>query len=388
MPDFPICGSNAADIYECLIMRRAITGHRADYVLLGAFFIVLVFGLVMLTSASSPAGQEKFQDVYFFIKRQLLFGLIPGALFFLFFSRFYYQKLRLLGNWIFLFAIILLLLVFIPGIGTSFGTGNRSWINLFGASFQPAEFAKIVLIIFLSCLLVKKGQEIRDFKSGFLPVAGLGLIPLVLVILQPDIGTLAILFVILFVLLFVGGARLSHLGILAAGGLIALILVIVVAPYRTARLVTFLHPELDPQGIGYHISQAFLAIGSGGFWGRGLGHSLQKFQYLPEVSADSIYAVIAEEMGFVFAVGLILLLLFIAGRGLILAKNVPDQFGRLLVSGIIAWLVFQSFLNIGGIAGVFPLTGVPLPLVSHGGTALAVALAGIGIIANVSKYSE
>jgi cell division protein FtsW len=187
-------------------------------------------------------------------------------------------------------------------------------------------------------------------------------------------------------MLFVGRARLSHLVGLALIGASSLALMIAKAPYRFDRLTTFLHPELDPLGIGYHINQAFLAIGSGGWFGLGLGHSRQKFEYLPEVHADSIFAVVGEEMGFVFAAGLVILILLIAYRGFQLAKQTRDQFGGLLVAGIMIWFVFQSFLNIGAMAGILPLTGVPLPFVSHGGTALAVALAAVGLVVNVSKH--
>jgi len=158
-----------------------------------------------------------------------------------------------------------------------------------------------------------------------------------------------------------------------------------IAPYRAARFTTFLHPELDPQGVGYHINQAFLAVGSGGVFGLGLGHSRQKFQYLPEVQADSIFAVIAEEMGLLFAGGLIVLLILISYRAFILAKNAPDRFGRYLISGIIIWFMVQSFFNIGAMVGLMPITGVPLPFISHGGTALMISMAAVGILINVSK---
>lgn len=361
---------------------------KVDYLLLSYFAMLLLFGLVMLASASSPVGHEKFNDGYFFIKRQLLLGVLPGLVLFFFFAKWPYQNLRKISLLFFIGAIFLLLLVFIPGVGQAFGTVNRSWITLWGFSFQPAEFAKLGLIIYLAALLVGKGRELADFKNGFLIVLGVGLIPLVLVALQPDIGTLSILFAILFGMLLAGGAMWKHLLSLLAAGLGAFVLMIAVAPYRVARLTTFLHPELDPQGIGYHINQAFLAIGSGGFWGRGFGHSLQKFQYLPEVVADSIYAVIAEEMGFLFAFGLVVLLFLIASRGIMLAKRAPDQFSRLLVSGIIIWFTAQSFLNIGAMVGILPLTGVPLPFVSHGGSALAIAMGAVGILINVSKHAE
>lgn len=369
-------------------MPVATPKSKTDYRLLAYFSIWLIFGLVMLTSASSAVAQQNFGNNYFFIKRQLLLGVLPGLAAFLFFAKFNYHHLKKYSFYIFGLAIFLLFLVFIPGIGANFGTHANSWLNIFGFSFQPSEFAKFAMIIFLASLISAKGKDIVDFQNGFLPTLIMGIIPIALVILQPDIGTVSILFAILFGMLYVGKSNIWHIVVLAMGGVLALGLMVWVAPYRAARLTVFLHPELDPQGIGYHINQAFLAIGSGGIWGRGLGHSLQKFQYLPEVSADSIYAVIAEETGIFFSTGLIVLLVLIAGRGFKLAKNAPDEFGRLLVSGIIIWLVIQSFLNIGAMVGLMPLTGVPLPFVSHGGTALMIAMAAVGIVINVSKQTS
>ena len=361
---------------------------KADYKLLSYFLILLVFGLVMLSSASVAMGYQKFGDSYFYIKKQLLYGVLPGLVLFFIFAKTDYHLLRKFGLAIYCLSLILLLVVFLPGIGSAYGTKSNSWISLWGYSFQPAEFAKLGMVIFLSYFISGKGREIFNFQRGFLVTLGIGMIPMALVILQPDIGTVSILFAILFGLLYVGRAKILHLIGLAAAGLGGLVLMIMAAPYRAERLTTFLHPEMDPQGIGYHINQAFLAIGSGGWFGRGLGGSLQKFQYLPEVSADSIYAIIAEEMGFIFAFGLIVLLILIAQRGLFLAKKAPDEFGRLMVSGIIIWFITQSFLNISAMVGVLPLTGVPLPFVSHGGTALMIALAGVGILANVSKQVD
>jgi len=196
------------------------------------------------------------------------------------------------------------------------------------------------------------------------------------------------LFVIVFGMLFAAGAKMSHLSGLMACAVIAFFILIFIAPYRAARFTTFLHPELDPQGIGYHINQAFLAVGSGGWLGQGLGGSKQKFQYLPEVHADSVFAIIAEEMGFIVTAGLIFLLLLIARRVLHVAGHAPDDFGRLLVVGIIIWLMAQSFFNIGAMLGLMPITGVPLPFISHGGTALALAMASVGVLVNVSKHAS
>jgi cell division protein FtsW len=252
---------------------------------------------------------------------------------------------------------------------------------------QPSELAKLGLIIFVSGYASLLGARLQQFQEGFAPLLVFALVPIGLVVLQPDIGTVSILFAILYGLLYLAGSRLSHMGMLAFAGVAALGIMVVIAPYRAARLTTFLHPELDPLGIGYHINQAVLAVGSGGMFGLGLGNSRQKFEYLPEVHADSIFAIVAEEMGFIIAAGVIVLITLIAIRGLRIAKHAPDDFGRFLVSGIVVWFVVQSYLNIGAIIGILPLTGVPLPLVSHGGTALLTMLAGFGIITNVSKHS-
>mgnify|MGYP001562111489 CR=1 FL=1 len=216
---------------------------------------------------------------------------------------------------------------------------------------------------------------------------GLGLIPVALVLLQPDVGTALVLFFILFGILFVAGANIWHIAGLACSGVAGFALMIFVAPYRVARFMTFLHPELDQLGIGYHVNQAFLAIGSGGIFGLGIGHSLRKYEFLPEVNADSIFAVIAEEVGFIFAAAFIILLLFICYRAFKIAKNSPDNFTRLMVSGIIIWFIAQSFMNIGAMVGLMPLTGLPLPFISHGGTALFAAMASVCIIINISKHT-
>jgi len=301
------------------------------------------------------------------------------------FAKFNYQKFKRLALPIFGIVNILLLMVLLPGVGSSYGTRSHSWFNLAGISFQPAEIAKLALIIFLAYFLSKLGRGIENWRQGLFPVLGWGLIPVGLVFLQPDMGTMLILFAILFSLLFFGGAKFIHMGIMALVGIIAFLLMIWAMPYRVERFTVFLHPELDPQGKGYQTSQALLAVGSGGFFGVGLGHSRQKFQYLPEVQADSIFAIVAEEMGFLVSAGVIVLLVLIARRGFFLIKNTTDPFGRLLISGIISWFLVQSVLNIGAIIGVLPLTGVPLPFISHGGTSLMISMAAVGILINVSR---
>lgn len=358
----------------------------ADRLFLFAIFALAILGLIILTSASAPLGFSRFGDSYFFIKKQILLGFLPGLLLFFLFSHLHYDTWRRLRWPIYILALILLILVFVPGIGMTIN-GARSWLSIFNNTFQPAEFAKLAIIFMAAALLSDPKTDLRDWKTGILPILAVLAPAVILVGLQPDVGTLTVFAVIIFALMYIGGVPrvvLVILGLAAAAGFLLLLLL---APYRAERLTTFLHPELDPKGVGYQTNQAFLAIGSGGLWGLGLGHSRQKFQYLPEVHADSIFAVIGEEMGFIFTVLFVFLIAFVGLRGLKIAKKAPDGFGRLLVSGVMVWFMWQSFLNIGGIMGFLPLTGVPLPFVSSGGSSLAVALLSVGIVCSVSRNS-
>jgi len=361
---------------------------HADYTLLTYFACILIFGLIMLSSASTAVGIARFGDSHFFIKRQIYFGVIPGLVLFFFFARFSYKIFARNTSTIFVGTILLLLLVFIPGIGSALNTGSKSWMVIGGFSLQPSEFAKLGLVLFLAGYLSQMKEKIWDFQHGFLVALGTGLVPALMVVAEPDVGTASILFAIIFGMLLLAGARWTHMGLLALFGIVAIVSLIIVAPYRAARLTTFLHPELDPQGIGYHINQAELAIGSGGFWGLGLGRSVQKFQYLPEVHADSIFAVISEEMGFLVSVVFLVLLTLAIFRGLKVARNASDDYGRLVAGGILIWFSTQSIMNIGAMVGMLPLTGVPLPFVSHGGTALAISMGAVGILTNISAYAR
>ncbi|KKW41598.1 MAG: Stage V sporulation protein E [Candidatus Magasanikbacteria bacterium GW2011_GWA2_56_11] len=369
-------------------MPRALPDSPPDFPLLIAAGSLVLFGLVALSSASISVGLDLAGDPYYFIRRQIMYGFLPGIFFGFIAYTIHYGRWNRLSLWIFGLSVLLLVLVAIPGIGTGYTKDARSWFTLFGASFQPAEAAKLALIIFLASFLDRNRAGLASFRQGFLPALAIGSIPVVLVLLQPDVGTATILFSIVFCLLFFAGAQWRHLLLLMGAGLSGFVLMVALAPYRLNRLMTFLHPELDPQGIGYHINQAFLAIGSGGWLGLGLGRSQQKFQYLPEVHADSIFAVIAEELGFVISLSLIALILFILLRLLKLAQKAPDDFGRLLLAGIAAWIGVQSFFNIGAMLGLLPLTGVPLPFVSHGGSALLIGLTAIGIALNVSRECD
>ena len=348
---------------------------------------IIVLGLIALTSASASIGYAQFSDTYYFIKKQILFGLIPGLLLFYVCIRLKYDFWKKISWYIYISSLILLILVFIPGIGLVIN-GARSWIDILGYSFQPSELAKFSVVIIMATLLSDKRRDLNDWKNGLLPILLIISPSIILIGLQPDIGTLSILAVMIFLILYLAGIKKTYLAILGLMAVVAFGIILAVAPYRVQRLTTFLHPELDPKGVGYQINQSFLAVGSGGAWGLGIGHSRQKFQYLPEVHADSIFAIIAEETGFVFSSIFVLLIGFLGLRGLRIAKGAPDMFSRLLVGGIVVWFIWQSFLNIGSMVGAMPLTGVPLPFVSHGGSALVVALLAAGIVLAVSKESR
>lgn len=361
------------------------TRAAVDFTMLGYLAGLLIFGLLMLSSASGVEGLRLFRDQYFFLKHQILFGLIPGLIIGYAMLRIRHTYWQENAGLIMGFVIMLLAVVLIPGIGTTYGKGARSWISFGSFSFQPAEVIKLCLILFYSAYLIKYRAKLTDWQTGFVPSIVVGLLPVVFLLLQPDVGTASIVFSIILALLFFAGASVRHLGALLAIGLLGFGIMVALAPYRLHRVMTFLHPELDPKGIGYQINQAYLGIGSGGWFGLGLGHSRQKFQYLPEVQADSIFAVVAEEMGFVITVGFLILLVLTIRRGFLIAKSAETEYGTLVASGVASWLAIQSFLNIGAIVGLLPLTGVPLPFVSHGGSSLMTMLAASGILLNISR---
>jgi len=358
--------------------------NTIDKVFLIYIVIITVFGLAALISASGPLGVNKFGDSFFYVKRQIVSGLLPGLALFFLLLKINYEKWRKFSWVIYVGAVLLLALVFVPGIGATIN-GAKSWLSIFGKNFQPSEIAKLALIIFGAYLLSDRKRNLQDWQMGVMPILTLLSPVLLLVFFQPDMGTLFIMLVILFAMMLVAKVPKKYLFVLGSLAIIAFVVMVVAKPYRMDRLTIFMHPEIDPLGVGYQINQAFLAVGSGGVWGTGIGMSRQKYQYLPEVNSDSIFAIIAEETGFIFSTVLIILITLIGLRGLKIAKNADSEFGRLLATGIVVWLIWQSFLNIGAMVGILPLTGVPLPFISHGGSALLAELAAVGLILNISK---
>ena len=344
--------------------------HAPDYVLLGLLGTIVVIGIVMLSSASTVVGFEGFNDPNYYIKHQLLYGILVGTVGFFVASRLDYHIWDKLAFPLLVMTIIALLLVFIPGIGLGLKGANR-WINLGAFTFQPAEMAKLTFLLYLSSWLQKRGSGIKSFSYGFLPFVVILSVLAGLIILEPDFSTMLVLVFMSVAVFFVAGANLVHMSWFGAIGIGLFLLIIKIAPYRAARFTVFLHPEMDPQGIGYHINQALLAIGSGGLFGLGLGHSRQKYNYLPEAHSDSIFAIISEELGFIFSVILISLYLFLMLRGFRIARRAPDNFGKYVAVGITIWITFQAVFNIAAMVGVVPISGIPLPFISHGSTAVA-----------------
>ncbi len=374
------------DFFNFFTLR--VPQGKSDAVFLWTFFCIILFGLLMLSSASAVISFQKFNSAYYYLIHQILFGFLPGLVLFFVCSRIPYRIWRNLAFAFLLGSIGLLILVFVPGIGYSYGGAHR-WIHLGGLVFQPSEIAKLTFLLYLATWLSNRGEKhLQNFSYGFLPFLALVGVVAFLVIAQPDMGTMGIIVLIAFSMMFVGGASMKHLVFSVIGGVGILAALTAAAPYRLHRLLTFLDPQMDKLGIGYHVNQALLAVGSGGIFGRGFGHSRQKFAYLPEVTGDSIFAIIAEELGLILSLLLIATLVFFAIRGLRIAAHCPDQFGKLVVVGVISWVIFQSFINIAAMLAVLPLTGVPLPFVSYGGTSLVILMAAMGIVANVSRHSE
>ena len=356
-----------------------------DYLFTGVLLFLLIFGFVMLSSASSDLAQVRFGDSYYYIKRQLMNGLGIGLFAFLFASSFYYRRWEKLALPILVVSVLFLLLVFTP-LGLS-AKGATRWLTIGGFSFQPSELLKFSFLLYVSFWASKHEKRLTGFTEGFLPLLILiGAVGLLL-IKQPSTTTFVLIFFATFITYFVAGARLRFLFLLLFVGAVGVSTIIYFTPYRLKRVLTFFHPEAsDSLGEGYHINQAMTAIGSGGIFGVGYGKSTTKLKYLPEPLGDSIFAVIAEELGFVGSATLLSLFLFLVLRGLLIARKVSHQFAKLFCVSFSSLLGLQVFVHIGAISGVLPLTGVPLPFVSYGGTSLAMFLLMSGVIINISRY--
>lgn len=352
-----------------------VTPSKPDWFLASLVLGLTVFGVIMVGNASVVEAYRDFGDQFYYLKLQVQWAIF-GILALIAASFFDYRKLRLLVTPLMIFTLLSLVLVLVPEIGIQ-ALGARRWLGIGNFNFQPAELVKLAFVLYLASLLSKRKQAIP-----FLVLLG---IILALIMLEPDLGTAVIVSASGMIVYFASGAPL--LAILGTGGLgfLAGLGLILYSPYRRERLLTFFNPTRDPLGASYHIRQVLIALGSGGIFGLGLGQSRQKYEYLPAATTDSIFAVIAEELGFIGASLVILAFLVLIWRGIRIAKDAPDEFGRLLATGITAWIGFQALVNLSAMVALVPLTGVPLPFISYGGSSLVLALTGVGILLNISK---
>lgn len=336
-----------------------------------------LIGLVAVADASAPQALSVFNDKYHFVKEQLIWAFFGiGAL--LVASKINYRVWEKVALPIFLINLVLLILVLVPGIGLKV-LGARRWISVGNIYFQPSEMIKLSLALFMAKLISSKPPSLKYFLPLIL-VAGL-------IMAEPDLGTTISVSVLAMSQIFASGINLFSYLLAIIAGIASVIVMIITSPYRKERLLTFLQITRDPLGKSYHIRQILLALGSGGLFGIGLGQSRQKFLFLPEAATDSIFAVIAEEIGFLGASVLIIIFLVFIFRALRIVKYAPDKFSQILSLGLTAWVAGQTILNIGSIVALFPLTGIPLPFISYGGSSLVTILFATGILLNISKYS-
>ncbi len=371
--------------------KSSAKSKRLDYSLLAIIAIIVVAGILILSSVSAAFAFKRYGDTYYFLKHQIVFGLLPGLV--LGFLA-YKIKLSFFKKWsgpFILLALVMMIMVFLPGIGSNSGDAAR-WIRIGSFSFQPSEALKLAFVIYLAAWLSNRLEKIKQNKEAnfwgtflsFLMVLG---VIIVLLFCQSNASTLGVIVAVGIIMYFSTNTPVLHtiITILLGGG--GLFLIVKTAPYRVSRWMVFLNPDLDPMGKGYQLQQALIAVGSGGVGGTGFGMSAQKFGFLPQTVSDSIFAVFAEETGFIGAVILVFLFLIFLWRALNAAKESQDNFSRLLALGITSWIIIQTFVNIGAMIGILPLTGIPLPFVSYGGSALIMELIGMGLLLNISKNS-
>jgi cell division protein FtsW len=348
--------------------------------------ILVIVGLVIVSSATAVLSKTVAgKDNAFFYNQLQSAGLGLIVLFIV--SKVNYQFWRKLAKPFLFVNYILLIALFIPGIGSNHN-GSTRWITFGSFNFQPSEFVKLGMILFLASWLAGLGDDIKDFKKGLLPFLGLVGSAAVLILKQPDMGTTMVVVLTSSIIFFVAGASFKHLAGLIGVGLTGIASLIIFEPYRLARLTTFLDPSKDKSGAGYQINQALIAIGSGGILGLGFGKSRQKFNYLPEAATDSIFAVISEELGFIRTALILIIFLAFIYRAYKVASTVEDKFGRLVAIGITSMIASQVVINIFAIMSLMPLTGVPLPFISLGGSNLITLLFSCGILLNISRYAK
>lgn len=349
---------------------------RIDFRILVTVFILIVFGLIMVYDASVVQAFKDFGDKYFYIKQQLIWVAL-GIILLLFFAKFPFHNWRIFALPLFLISILLLLAVFIPGLGVNAGGAHR-WLKLGPVTIQPVEIVKLTSIIFFAALFERKIKTAPFLLS-------VAVISFIIGAMQRDLGSTVVFFLTSFALYIFAGAKLKYTLGLIPFAVVAAMVFILSSTYRKQRVLAFLDPFSDPQGYTYHISQVLIALGTGGFMGLGIGQSRQKFEYIPEVTTDSIFAIVGEELGFVGGLFLVGLFAYLIYRCFKIVEKLSDPYARLLSFGLTSWIAIQCIINLSAMVSLIPLTGVPLPFISYGGSALLANLVAIGIILNISR---
>ena len=354
--------------------------------LLTISIVLVCIGIVMIYSSSSIYAWERYGDSFYFLKRHLSF-LTVGVLFTFLAMIVDYRKFRKYSRGMLLIGIIMLVLVLIPGIGREV-SGARRWFRFKFISFQPSEFANLAIIIYIADFICRKEDKIKMLVEGFLPPMCVLGAAVFFILLQPDLGTVIALGSVVLIMLFIAGVRGKYILTLILCSLPALYLLVFSVPYRRARILAFLNPWLDPKGTGFQIIQSQVAIGSGGLFGRGLGHSQQKLFYLPAAHTDFIFSIIGEELGLFGTLGIIILFMIFIQQGLKIIKNAQDKFGYFLGLGLVLMVSLKAIMNIGVSCGVFPTKGLPLPFISYGGSSLIFDMVSLGILINIARAGE
>lgn len=347
---------------------------------------LVAIGIVMVYSTSAIIAGDRFGDPYYFLKRQSLYAGI-GFLLMIGMMFFPYGVLRRLAYPIFILSVLVLIAVLIPGIGHRAG-GSMRWLKVAGFTFQPSEFAKLGLIIFLAYFLTKKEEKIRSFSFGFLPTLLLSGLIIGLILKEPDFGAALFLTAMVFILLFISGARVIYIASALLVAIPAASLLLMNAEYRYKRLIGFIRPWEDPAGTSFQLIQSFLSFGSGGLFGLGLGEGRQKLFFLPAPHTDFIFSIIGEELGLVGALGVVLLFFILTLRGIQIAMSIQDRFGFYLAIGITLMISLQAVINMGVVLGLLPTKGLTLPFVSYGGSSLIANFIGLGILIHLSAHAE
>jgi cell division protein FtsW len=360
---------------------------KVDKTLLITIVVLLVSGLVIFGSAALGVLAVNEVKFYAVIKTQLIYALLGGSLALAIGASIPYQFYKKYAYHLFFLALGFTCLVFIPGLQQYHGGAHR-WIDVGPFSLQPSEALKFAFVSVVAYWCTAYRHLFREMKYGLYPYLGAAALISIVLLAQPDFGTYFVIMTASFVTYFVGGARKKHIYTLIISGLIGMVILVSFRPYMLERVKTFFDSTHDPRGSSWQLNQSLIALGSGGLMGRGLGQSVQKFNYLPEPIGDSVFAVLGEELGFLGVSFLVLLYGIVGVRGYVISKYARDQYGKLLAIGIVAIILAQASLNIGSMLGIMPLTGVPLPLVSHGGTALMVALFELGVLLNISKHAH